>query len=231
MIRVSCIIAAYNEAERIGDVLSVVHDHSDLEEVIVVDDGSKDNTAGIVRKYQNVKLLVQEKNQGKSKAIVRGVQESKGDTILTLDADLQFLTKEHISQLLAPIKTGHADVSISLRENSLRIYKVIGLDFCSGERAFPRRFVAEHVREIENLSRFGIESFLNRLIIKEKLRIAIVPLAGLINTIKLKKIGFIRGLIAEIRMFADVLRVISPLEIARQNYWMLKLSKKKNVHR
>lgn len=225
MLKVSCLIAAYNEAERIGGVLSVVQNHPALLEVIVVDDGSRDNTSAVVRQYANVKLLVQDPNAGKSKAVVRGALEAQGDIILMLDADLQYLTQEHISKLLEPIQNGSADVSISVRENSLRIYKAIGLDFCSGERAFPRRLITDHVDEIRHLTGFGIESFLNRLIIRARMRIAIIPLKGLVNTMKMQKIGFIRGLIAETKMVGQVLRVISPVEVVRQNYWMLKLAR------
>ena len=226
MVRISCVIAAYNEATRIGNVLSVIHDHPGLEEVIVVDDGSHDSTAEVVRRYPDVKLIVQEVNSGKSRAIVRGAVEARGEYMLTLDADLQNLTKEHISLLTAPVQSGTADVTISIRQNSLAIYRAIGLDFCSGERAFPRRLVVDHAEEIKALSRFGVESFLNGLIIKEKMRIRIVSLRGLINTLKMKKIGFVRGLIAETKMLGDVLRVISPIEVIRQNYWMLKLARK-----
>jgi len=226
MIRISCVIAAYNEASRIGGVLSAIHDHPELDEVIVVDDGSTDGTAEVVRKYHDVKLIVQGTNLGKSRAIARGVEAATGDSILTLDADLQNLTPEHISSLTVPVKSGIVDITISMRSNSLAIYRAIGLDFCSGERVFPRRFIMDHTGEINALSRFGIESFLNELIIKERLRIAIVPLKGLINTLKMRKIGFLRGLVAETKMLRDVLRVLSPLGVLRQNYWMLKLARR-----
>ena len=49
--KVSCIIAAYNEGPRIGAVLDAISNNSLIDEIIVVNDGSKDNTQAVVEQY------------------------------------------------------------------------------------------------------------------------------------------------------------------------------------
>lgn len=221
---VSCVICAYNEAGRIGDVLKIVADHPLVKEVVVVDDGSADNTSEVARSFPRVKVVTQKENTGKSRALVHGVESAIGDTILLLDADLQHLTPENITALIEPVVSNAVDVSISVRGNSLAIYRAIGLDFISGERAFPRDLITDYVAEIQKLSRFGIESFMNQKIIEHKLRIAIVYLDNVINTRKAQKIGIWRGRLEELKMIMDIMHVLTPFEVARQNYRMLQLA-------
>jgi glycosyltransferase involved in cell wall biosynthesis len=84
---VSVVIPAYNHAsflpESIESVLAQTHPHYDI---IVVDDGSTDNTADVVRRYADVRY-VKQRNHGLAAARNRGFQESRGDYLVFLDAD------------------------------------------------------------------------------------------------------------------------------------------------
>jgi glycosyltransferase involved in cell wall biosynthesis len=223
--KVSCVICAYNEAGRIGDVLKVVVGHPRIAEVIVVNDGSRDGTADVVRLFPNVKLIVNEKNMGKSASLVRGVTSASGDLVLTLDADLKNLTEENVTALVEPVLSEKANISMSMRGNSLLLYRAIGIDFVSGERVIPRSLIAEHAEEIRHLPHFGVESFMNKYIIAGRMKIAIVRLDNVINSRKREKVGWWRGLVKEWGMILDILRVISPAEVLHQNYAMLKLAR------
>ena len=88
---ITYIICAYNEAQRIDEVLCVVATRPLLNEVIVVD-GSTDNTADIVRSFPSMRLIFSAENRGKSRAFAEAVRAAKNDFIMRLDADLKHLT-------------------------------------------------------------------------------------------------------------------------------------------
>jgi glycosyltransferase involved in cell wall biosynthesis len=222
--KLTCIICAHNEAPRIAGVLGVASVHPLLSEVIVVDDGSTDGTADIVRSFPCVQIISLPERRGKSRAFAAGVGAARHDYIMHLDADLKHLTAANITALAEPVLSGRCGMSISVRKNSLAIYRWLGLDFVSGERVLPKRIVAACLSEIDALPGFGIEAYINARIIEEQLCIAVVVLDNVINTRKAVKVGRFRGTLADWATALDVLRVLSPLEVVRQNYRMLSLA-------
>lgn len=106
MTRVTAIIPAYNEANRIINTLNKVKPFVD--EIIVVDDASTHRTGDIAPK-QDVKVLTQTKNKGYIAAIKYGFREAHGDIVVLIDADGEFRAKE-IPALIKPIIKGHADM-------------------------------------------------------------------------------------------------------------------------
>jgi glycosyltransferase involved in cell wall biosynthesis len=221
--QISCIICAFNEAPRIGAVLAAASVHPLLREVIVVDDGSTDHTAEIVKHFNSVKLLSHAVNRGKSLAMATGVGRAQGELLMLLDADLIGLTADNITALAAPVLSGETDVSVSLRKNSLWIFRAIGLDFVSGERVISKGLLSEALEEIQRLPRFGIEIFINRQIITRRLSIAVTHWPHVTQVRKTEKLGYWKGIRAEWRMIADLLHVAYPLALISQTYHLLSL--------
>jgi dolichyl-phosphate beta-glucosyltransferase len=93
--KLSVIVPAYNEAQRIGPTLESIVKYLDARgapyEVIVVDDGSEDNTAGLVnelaKQHPQVRCVRVEKNTGKGNAVRIGMRLAKGELVLFTDAD------------------------------------------------------------------------------------------------------------------------------------------------
>lgn len=120
----SIIIPAYEEAERLGDsiltILEFITENSLSAEMIVVDDGSGDNTADVARKacdqYAGIptKVIRYEKNRGKGFAVRAGLKEASAPIALFSDADLSTPIEE-LFKLTEPIKNGEYDVTFGSR--------------------------------------------------------------------------------------------------------------------
>ncbi|MFM0207502.1 glycosyltransferase [Paraburkholderia sediminicola] len=219
----SCVICAYNEAPRIGTVLAVACAHPLLGEVIVVDDGSTDGTAEIVEGFASVRLIRCTENRGKSAAMAAGIAAARGEWLMLLDADLKGLTAEGISALATPVLQGKAQVSLSLRQNSLLAFRAIGLDFVSGERVVTKALLSEVLLEVHGMPRFGVEVFTNRRIIERNLSIAVTHWPHVTQARKTEKLGYWKGVRAEWRMIADLFRAVYPLALISQTFQMLRL--------
>ncbi len=106
MERVSIIIAAYNEEETIGGVLSEVKEMMEKSgwgyEIMVIDDGSSDGTGRIARE-KGAKLISHPVNRGYGAALKTGIRNAKNDTILITDADGTYPAEE-IPRLLKEMK-------------------------------------------------------------------------------------------------------------------------------
>jgi glycosyltransferase involved in cell wall biosynthesis len=213
---VSCVVCAYNEAGRINHILSAVIGHPALSEIIVVNDGSTDETEALLKACPGVRTISYAENRGKTYAMARGLAAARGDYIMLLDADLSGVRPRDIDALAAPVLSGRADVSISLRRNSLWLYRLLGLDFVSGERVLPADLIAEAAPGLANLPRWGAEAHLNAMVLRRRLRIAVVDWPGVSNIRKHEKVGRLRGGLEELRMSADAMRVLTPLGVVRQ---------------
>lgn len=222
MKKISCLICAYNEAPRIEKVLKIVSTHPAIDEILVVNDGSTDETATLVKKYKKIKCIDLVKNQGKTHALLTGLKTVKNDWVLLLDADLSPLSKKDLTDLLQPILAGWSDCSISLRKNSLLIHRLIRLDFSSGERVFNKKILVGHEKEIKKLPRFGFEVFMNELLIQNHSRLAVVWWKNVSHTRKSEKMGFWKGEWAEFKMAWDMLKTVGLKKIITQNISLLK---------
>jgi len=222
MQKISCVICAYNEASRIRTILSAVIDHPLLAEVIVVNDGSTDETHNLLASYgDKLKLISYPQNKGKTHALTLGIGAATGDLLMLLDADLIGVTPANITALAEPVLTGKSDVSMSMRTNSLWVYRTVGIDFVSGERVFPRALIADKIPHMLRLPRFGCESFINRQIMNEQLTLTVVRWDNVFNVRMYEKIGWRRGFQAEAGMVIDVFTVLSPFEIIAQYLYLL----------
>ncbi len=113
--RVFIVVAAYNEASKIGFVLDDLHRHG-YRDVIVVDDASCDRTGSIAR-AKGASVIRHQRNRGQGAALRTGIAAAlaqKASVIVTFDGDGQHRAEE-IGALVAPLFAGEADVALGSR--------------------------------------------------------------------------------------------------------------------
>ena len=181
----SIVIPAYNEGARLGatleKVLGDVREQGWNAEVIVVNDGSRDNTADLVRgfaaKDPMLRLVENPGNRGKGYAVRNGMLQARGEIVVFSDADLSSPIEE-MPKLLAALAAG-ADIAIGsrwlraelqTRRQSLhrqmfgRVFNlllriILGLRFKDtqcGFKAFTRR-AAQTILPLQRIERWGFD--------------------------------------------------------------------------
>ncbi len=220
--KLSILIAAYNEEQTlrrcVERVLAVGLPHGLEREIVMVDDGSTDNTWQIAlelaRDYQEVKIFRLEKNQGKGAALRRAILEMSGDVVIFQDADLEYDPND-FPRLLRPILSGRADVVFGSRFTGEE-RKVLYFWHAAGNRFLTllanmlnnlnlsdmetcyKAFVADKLRAIPLQShRFGIEPEITAKVARNRLRVYEVPISYNGRTYQEgKKIGWRDGMAA-----------------------------------
>jgi len=199
--KVSCIIPAYNEAARIPAVVGAARACREVDEVIVVSDGSTDDTVRRATEAGADRAISLARNQGKGGAVLAAIGHARGEILLLLDADLCGLRPGHLSRLLAPVLSGQAEMSVGVFTEDV-LHGV--LRRFSGQRALHRRLL----RNPEGLAGtgFGFELALDRIAHRERARVVNVPLNGVTHPRKRKKYGAVKGFRQEMRASSDIVR-------------------------
>ncbi len=226
----SIIIPAYNEGERIrpglDQVLEYLRRESWNAEVIVVNDGSRDQTPDIVREYQSrypcVRLVENPGNRGKGYSVRNGMVSANGSKLLFTDADMSSPIKE-AAKLMAALNEG-AEVAIGsrwlnsqtqtqrqslFRQLAGRTYNlllrvILGLNFKDtqcGFKAFTRR-AAGLIFPRQRIERWGFDPEILFLAQKGGLSVREVPVEWAHD--ERSKIHPLRD---GMRMFAEIVKV------------------------
>jgi len=114
-VRVSVIIPARNEADRIGQTVRSLWDtkpNGVEAEILVVDDASEDATSEIALRAGATKVVRLKRHRGKGAALRKGIAEAQGEILLFVDADLGEEAGK-MWQLLEPLVRGEADMTIA----------------------------------------------------------------------------------------------------------------------
>ena len=228
--RYSIIIPAYNESQRIvptlDRILTYITEQAWDAELIVVNDGSRDDTAKIVQRYVErnpvIRLVENPGNRGKGYSVRNGMLNARGELLLFSDADLSSPIEE-APKLFRAIEDG-ADVAIGSRwlrselqtarqplhrqlfgrvfNLALRI--ILGLKFKDtqcGFKAFTRS-AARSIFPLQRIERWGFDPELIFLARKQRLRIVEVPVKWAHD-----EGGRINPLRDGLRMFVEVLKI------------------------
>jgi glycosyltransferase involved in cell wall biosynthesis len=232
----SIVIPAYNESERLGEPLRLVLAYLEASgtnaEVIVVDDGSSDNTAAVAeREFEGLstdmaRVVSYEQNRGKGFAVKTGLLEARADIALFSDADLSTPIEE-TPKLIEPIKAGKFDVTFGSRAldrsligtrqpwrreqggkvMNLVIRTLSGLPFSDTQCGFKAFNMSKFrpLLDVMSIDRFGFDVEFLFVADHHKLRLAEIPVRW--NDVAGSKVS----------VFRDTRRMISELLQIRSN--------------
>jgi len=208
--RLCVILPAYNESEGMGGVLAVLRQVPELSEIIVVDDGSQDDTAQITRhsaiQDPRIRLMQQPVNQGKGQAIFIGAAATRAPVLLLLDADLMDLKPQHIKDLVEPVLSGRADMSLGLFRSGHIITDLShwATPWLSGQRCLKTDLL--HNIDIQAAAGYGFETALTISSHQEHARIQVVFLTGVWHPPSEFHRGFLKGVVQRARMYSHIFR-------------------------
>jgi glycosyltransferase involved in cell wall biosynthesis len=234
-VSLSVIIPAYNEAARLGKTLRGVVDYLRQNrpeaEVIVVDDGSSDETAELARKaFQDsgdlrTSVITYKSNLGKGRAVRLGLQAARGDVALFSDADLSTPITEE-KKLVEPIVNGQCDVAFGSRaldrsligvhqswrrEQGGRVFNLVvrlatGMPFWDTQCGFKafRMSVCRPLIEAATIDRFGFDVELLYLAFRAGLNLKEIPVRWDHN----------EG--SKITLFTDCFKMVNEVGLIRQ---------------
>lgn len=204
---IDCIIPAYNEEKTVGEVIDVVKKVDCIRNIIVVNDGSNDNTS-LVANSKGVKVIDNVKNMGKGAAIKIGLENTDADIILLLDADLIGLTPSHIFDLLNPVLNNEADMSVGIFSSgrlATDLAQFVAPNL-SGQRAL-KRYVLDTMNNID-ITKYGVEVALTKHVQRMKYKVKNVEMKDMTHIMKEEKLGFIKGFKARLKMYYDILKCL-----------------------
>lgn len=244
----SIVIPAFNESARIlatlQSIVSCIRQHGWSAEVVVVDDGSRDNTADVVRAFAatapEVRLLQNPGNRGKGYSVRSGLLQSFGEVVMFTDADLSAPIEE-AEGLFAAIAAG-ADIAIGSRwlERGRQTHRqplyrqffgrcfnavtraVMNLPFADtqcGFKAFTRA-AAQTVFQLQTIERWGFDPEILFIAIKRGYRITEVPVSWAHD--ERTRISYLK----------DGLKMLQEIAIVRWNALLGRYNKKvESLHR
>lgn len=157
--RVAAIIPAYNEAATVGEVAQVAARARSVDEVIVVDNCSTDDTSAVAEAAGARVLRCEE--QGKGQAMRTGVAATDAEIICFLDADLLHLGPHHIDALVDPIVEGSVGMTLGLFDRGPELNPIFlnALPRLTGQRAM-RRELFESL-DLADIRGYKVEAALN----------------------------------------------------------------------
>ena len=209
---VSVIIPAYNEEKTIANVVRTANKNKNVDEVIVVDDGSEDDTFQEAKQV-GAKVITLPENKGKATAMDHGVVNAKNNIICFLDADIENMNNKTLNKIIEPVTSEKYDMFIGIcgrlkdkMNNLLLLLPKLG-----GQRVLTKE-IWNYVPKTYKQD-FQIELALNYYTKINNKRMGMKVFNDLNHIAKEKKYGLVTGFFERIKMYYDVMEISIKLYI------------------
>lgn len=198
------VISARDEAPTIAAVVAAARSAPGVARVLVVDDGSSDDTPDIARRA-GAEVIASHGNGSKALAMASGVAATHNEVLVFFDADILGMKPSHFEQLARPVLEGSFAMCCGLVDyGPLRNALFLRLPPITGLRAVRREVFA--AIPPARLNGFQIEIMINEVVARGRLRSAITVLAGTDHRSKVDKLGWRSGVRARWAMAIELLR-------------------------
>ena len=204
--KVAVVLPAYNEENRIGAVLKTLTASPDVDEIIVVSDGSTDRTYEVAAAVPGVRVVQLPRNKGKGGAMREGALLTEADVLVFFDADLIGLTPQHVHDLVRPVCCGVATMTTGVFKGG-RFWTDVAQFFSpgiTGQRAI-RRDVFLRIPGLATVG-YGIELAITYYVRHHDLVSRRVTLRGVTHPMKEQKLGWVRGSLSRAVMYSQMTR-------------------------
>ena len=213
---ISVLVPAYNEEKGISNVLSLLKQCNFIDEIIVINDGSTDQTLNQIGRFNDIKIINLRRNHGKGFAIATGIKRVKNEIIIFIDADLINLKTFHIKKLVKYLVNNKYRSSIGYPD----FFKIGNLlKPIAGERAYFRKDLLPFLREIKKKG-YGLELYLNYVFRNKKTKV--FSLKGVTNLLKHDKqsvdVAAKLYLLEIIDIFSEISKQKNPLLYLNKSY-------------
>ncbi len=210
---VSVIIAAYNEQAFIETTVTSIIESGFPCEVVVVDDGSTDQTPEILRTFgEKIKIISHPTNKGKGAAMASGLKAANGEIVVFCDAHLLNLKHYHLLSLVLPLIYGSAKAVLGVdvpEKISPSLVNVIPFLILTGQRAYYKADLLPLVNEMVDLG-YGVETFLFTKFPRD--RTALVLLPGLIHLSKQETSSLTAAAVGYLREALEILEALARIQ-------------------
>jgi glycosyltransferase involved in cell wall biosynthesis len=219
MTTIDVIMPARDEALTVADNVAAARACQYVREVIVVDDGSADDTADRAREA-GAKVLTRENSDGsKAHAMAAGVAASDAAAFLFVDADCTSLTGAHLDAICEPFLAGRAVLSLGAFDYG-RFWNPMVLRWppLTGERIIPR-WVWDAIPP-HKLDGYTIEVRINEVIAERRLRTTARTMRGVYHRTKRVKHGRWEGVVRTWDMYRELIAMVWPIgDVRWRTYW------------
>lgn len=185
----TAIICAYNEQKTIANILKDVCETHFFNEVIVINDGSKDKTGELIKEFKKTGNIIDVhllENKGKGFAMAKGAELASNEYLVFIDADLSNFTTEHANKLLSPVLNGNVDMVLGQPSETLIHPDINPFKNLSGQRALKKIDILPILEKMETVG-YGVETLINMHFKANNKVIEYVYLENLVHPSKFQK--------------------------------------------